>query len=155
MWFVLADDFLAYAGEVEGLPQPDSKNPVVVSQGLRSCDCLELFLCEPNSPRYQEFNLGPDGKWWTCAFSDIRVREALQPLSAKAETFAEIRPDSWRAAFRLPLSELLINFDPGHVRYNLSAIVGPPEAQSFPSLADIAVQEPDFHQPRYFVLWEK
>src|ERR1035437_8909657 len=37
-------------------------------------DVAELFLADPVSGRYFEFNLAPNSAWWCCEFTAPRVR---------------------------------------------------------------------------------
>jgi len=43
-------------------------------EGLWEGDVIELFLLNPQTGFYVEFNLGPRGGWWHCAFNFPRKR---------------------------------------------------------------------------------
>ena len=152
MWFMRTPEYLMYAGEVEGVPEFDTGYETgQFVEGLWTQNCLELFIAEQGSSRYQEFNLAPGGAWWTCSFSDVRQREAQQRKPSGVVTLQQREAGFWRAALRVPLSELAVRLTPDETRFNLTAIVGSQSAQSFRSFADIKTSKPDFHQPKFFV----
>lgn len=115
-------------------------------------DAAELFLADPASGRYFEFNLAPNGAWWSCEFTAPRVRaEEVDIAMPEVATFAELAPDgSWVAAMALPLDLLKARLDFGHeTRANVAMILGSP-AQRFLSAVNLGGTEPDFHQPSEF-----
>jgi hypothetical protein len=115
-------------------------------------DVAELFLADPRSGRYFEFNLAPNGAWWSCEFTAPRVRAEPGDIAfPEAATFAELGPDgSWVAALSLPrdLLEARLGFGDA-TRMNVTFILGSPE-QRFLSAADLGPGEPDFHRPDRF-----
>lgn len=115
-------------------------------------DVAELFLAAPASGRYFEFNLAPNGAWWTCEFTAARVRaEAEEIAMPEVATFSEIAADgSWLAAMAIPLDLLRARLDFGpETQLNVTMILESP-AQKFISANDLGVGEPDFHQPQRF-----
>lgn len=115
-------------------------------------DVAELFLADPVSGRYFEFNLAPNGAWWTCEFTAARVREeAVEIAMPEVATFAEISADgAWLAAMAIPLDLLRARLDFGPAtRMNVAMILESP-AQRFVSAVDLGGGEPDFHQPQRF-----
>jgi len=115
-------------------------------------DVAELFLADPGSGRYFEFNLAPNGAWWTCEFTAPRVRaEEVDIAMPEVATFAELAPDgSWVAALAVPLDLLRARLDFGPTtRVNVTFILETPR-QRFLSAADLGVAEPDFHRPDRF-----
>lgn len=115
-------------------------------------DVAELFLLEELTGRYFEFNLAPNGAWWTCEFKAPRIREdELEIAMPEVATFSEIAPDgSWVAAMAIPLDllEARLGFGP-NTRANVTMILESPN-QKFLSAADMGPGEPDFHQPAKF-----
>lgn len=115
-------------------------------------DVAELFLADPRSGRYFEFNLAPNGAWWNCEFTAPRMRasEADVPMPDVA-TFADLAADgSWLAAMALPLDLLEARVDFGSAtRANVTFIVDSP-AQRFLTAAKLGEGEPDYHQPERF-----
>ncbi len=115
-------------------------------------DVAELFLADPASGRYFEFNLSPNGAWWSCEFTGPRVRaEAVEIAMPEVATFSEISPDgSWLTAMALPLDLLQarLNFGPA-TRANVAMILESPN-QKFLSAAPLGLDEPDFHQSERF-----
>lgn len=115
-------------------------------------DVAELFLADPASGRYFEFNLAPNGAWWTCEFTAPRVRaEEMDIAMPDIATFSEMAPDgSWVAAMAIPLDLLKARLDFGTgTRVNVTMILETP-AQKFVSAANLGDGPPDFHQPAKF-----
>lgn len=115
-------------------------------------DVAELFLADPRSGRYFEFNLAPNGAWWSCEFIAPRVRaDEVDIPFLEARTFAELAPDgSWVAALALPLDLLRARLDFGpSTCANVTFILESP-APKFLSAAKLSDGEPDFHLPQAF-----
>ena len=115
-------------------------------------DLAELFLADPVSGRYFEFNLAPNGAWWCCEFSAPRTRvEELDIAMPEVATFSDMAADgSWLAAIAMPLDLLRARLDFGpHTRANVTMIIESPQ-QKFLSAADLGGGPPDFHQPQRF-----
>ncbi len=112
-------------------------------------DVAELFLADPVSGRYFEFNLSPNGAWWNCEFTAPRQRayEEDQPMPDVA-AFAELAADgSWMAALALPLDLLAARLDFGpRTRANVTFILESP-AQRFLTAAPLGGGDPDYHRP--------
>jgi len=128
--------------------------PGVFQAELWKYDVAELFLSDPVSGRYFEFNLTPNGAWWSCEFTAPRVRaEALDIPMPGVETFAEMAPDgAWLAAMAIPLDLLEARIDFGsQTRANVTLVIGAPDSK-FVSAVDLGQGEPDFHQPQRFAL---
>lgn len=130
---------------------PDAR-PGGFLAGLWQHDVAELFLADPESGRYLEINLAPNGAWWTCEFTAPRVRaDEVDIAMPDVATFSELAADgTWVAAMSLPLDLLRarIRFG-GTTLANVTMILGTP-AQRFLSASDMGPGEPDFHQPGRF-----
>lgn len=113
-------------------------------------DVAEFFLTDPTTGRYVEFNLSPNGAWWSQSFSAPRVPDG-QGLVPGVETFAELAPDGgWVAAMAIPRGFLESELKFGDSsRLNVCFILGSPE-QRFLSAANLGGGEPDFHRPERF-----
>lgn len=115
-------------------------------------DVAELFLGHPTSGRYFEFNLAPNGAWWSCEFTAPRVRaEEVDIAFPEVATFAELAPNGgWVAAMSIPRDLLEARLDFGNgTRMNVSFILGSPQ-QRFLSAVNLGEGEPDFHRPDKF-----
>jgi hypothetical protein len=115
-------------------------------------DVAELFLADPVSGRYFEFNLAPNGAWWSCEFTAPRVREEeMDIVMPEVATFSDMAPDgAWVVAMAIPLDLLKARLDFGpKSRANVTMILGSPE-QKFLSAADLGDGVPDFHLPQKF-----
>jgi len=144
LWFVAGHQEPA---NVHPLARPGEFQPE-----LWKYDVAEFFLLDASTGKYLEFNLAPNGAWWSSVFAAPRVRESEEdkafPGVAK---FAELAPDgSWIAAAALELRHLReqLHFGDGS-RMNVSFIVNSPEQKSA-SATDLGTGEPDFHQPDKF-----
>lgn len=136
--------------------QPALLHPMARPGGFQAelwqYDVAELFLAHPASGRYFEFNLAPNGAWWTCEFTAPRIRaEVAEIAMPDVATFAELAPDgSWLAAMAVPLDLLRARLDFGPTTgVNVTMILGSPQ-QRFFSAAALGPGEPDFHQPQRF-----
>jgi hypothetical protein len=115
-------------------------------------DVAEFFLSHPASGRYLEFNLAPNGAWWSAEFTAPRVRADKAEVQVPGvKTFSEIAPDgTWVAAASIPLDILKARFDFGpESRMNVTFIVDSP-AQKFLSAVPAPDGVPDFHRPDVF-----
>lgn len=115
-------------------------------------DVAELFIADPASGRYFEFNLAPNGAWWSCEFTAPRVRaEEVEIAMPEVATFADMSPDgSWLAAMAIPLDLLKARLNFGEEsKANVAMILNSP-AQKFLSAADLGMGGPDFHRPQMF-----
>lgn len=115
-------------------------------------DVAELFLGHAKSGRYFEFNLAPNGAWWTCEFTAPRVREEEADIvMPEVATFADVAPDgAWMVAMAIPLDLLRARLDFGpETLGNVTMILNSPE-QKFLSATKLPGEEPDFHQPSAF-----
>ena len=126
--------------------------PGIFQAELWRHDVAELFLADPVSGRYFEFNLAPNGAWWSCEFSAPRVRaEETDIVMPEVATFSDMAPDgAWLAAMAIPLDLLRARLDFGpRTRANVTMILGSP-AQKFITAANLGGGEPDFHLPQRF-----
>ncbi len=115
-------------------------------------DVAELFLSDPVSGRYFEFNLSPNGAWWTCEFTGPRLRaDAVDIAMPEVATFSELSADgSWLAAMAIPLDLLRARLDFGaETRINVTMTLESPQ-QRFLSANPLGGGAPDFHQPECF-----
>jgi|GEM_PF-397666 len=115
-------------------------------------DVAELFLADPHSGRYFEFNLAPNGAWWSCEFTAPRVRAEVTDLAMpEVATFSELAEDgSWVAALALPLDLLRARLDFGPAtKANVTFILETPR-QRFLTATKLESAAADFHQPEHF-----
>jgi hypothetical protein len=126
--------------------------PGIFQAELWRYDVAELFLADPASGRYFEFNLAPNGAWWSCEFTEPRVRaEETDIVMPEVATFADLAADgSWVAAMALPLDLLKARLGFGaETRANVTMTLCSPD-QRFVTAADLGGAEPDFHRPDRF-----
>ncbi len=126
--------------------------PCQFAEALWRYDVAELFIKDAHSDRYLEFNLAPNGAWWSAEFTGPRVRADNEDIPiVGVRTYAKISGDGcWQAAASIPLSFLESDFSFGQgSRINVTFIVDSPE-QKFLSVAALRGAKPDFHQPHCF-----
>lgn len=120
--------------------------------GLWHYDVAELFIADPVSGRYFEFNLAPNGAWWSCEFTAARMRaEETDIAMPEIATFSDMAPDgAWVAAMAIPLDLLRarLDFSPFSA-INVAMILGFP-GRIFLTATDLGGGEPDFHLPTHF-----
>lgn len=142
--------FVAHHGHPASLHP--AAQPSRFQAGLWEHDVAELFIADPLSGRYFEFNLAPNGAWWSCEFTAARVRaEPTDIVMPEVETFSELAPDGgWFAALAIPLDLLKARLDFGaHSRINVTMILASPN-QKFLTAGALSGDAPDFHQPQQF-----
>ncbi len=155
MMFSLAEDgkrlwFLA-AGKSPAKIHPQARPGAFLAE-LWRYDCAELFLADPVSGRYVEFNLAANGAWWSAEFLAPRERADRMDIAfPEVATFAELSPDGgWMSAMAIPLDLLKARLNwSDSSRVNVTFIVNSPEPQ-FLTASRLPGEEPDFHQPAYF-----
>ena len=115
-------------------------------EGLWLEDVAEFFIKSDSTGRYQEFNLGPDGRWWSACFSSYRKREELDCNMPGVETFSWKGEGMVNFGISVPRKELKVDiaFSAGSVM-NVTAIVNTP-SQEFLIWSPPPVEEPDFHR---------
>lgn len=127
--------------------------PGSFTEGLWEHDVAELFLADPTSGIYLEFNLAPNGAWWAAKFTAPRVRAEKQPdfPSTVTSHWDDVSDREWCAAIRVPLTllEKEIRFG-AETTANATAILNSPH-HTFHSAHKLPGAEPDFHQPASFV----
>ena len=129
-----------------GSSHPQSQ-PSQFTEELWHYDVAEAFFLEPESGRYLEVNLAPNGAWWACWHSGPRIREKQQPAFDSVVAQGESHPDRWQAHIFLP-QNLFSSMKT--LRFNITFILNSP-AQTFHSLAKLPGEQPDFHQPDSFL----
>lgn len=120
-------------------------------EGLWQHDCAELFLLHPGTGHYMEFNLAPNGGWWSCLFEAPRRQAMIENLPLPG-VFAEGLEGiaHWEARLRIPLASLpeSIGSDPMVWRGNATFCLGNAPRQKFATFAAPAPGLPDFHRPQ-------
>jgi hypothetical protein len=126
--------------------------PGMFQAGLWHYDVAEFFLADPVSGRYFEFNLAPNGAWWSCEFTAPRVRaEEIDIAMPEVATFSDMAADgAWLVAMCIPLDLLKARLDFGTgTKANVTMILESPQ-QRFVSAVNLGGGDPDFHQPGKF-----
>jgi hypothetical protein len=155
MMFSLAEDeqrlWFVAAGKSPAKIHPQARPGAFVAE-LWRYDCAELFLADPVSGRYFEFNLAANGAWWSAEFLAPRQRaESIDIAFPEVATYAELSPDGgWMSAIAIPVDLLKARLGwSDSSLINVTFIVNSPEQQCL-TAARLPGEEPDFHQPAHF-----
>jgi hypothetical protein len=155
LMFSLAEDdhrlWWIAAGKTPAKLHPQARPGAFLAE-LWRFDCAELFLADPVSGRYFEFNLAANGAWWSAEFTAPRQRaESTDIAFPEVATFAELSPDGgWMSAMALPLDLLKARLQWSESSLiNVTFIVNSPD-QQFVSATRLPGDDPDFHQPKHF-----
>ena len=150
-YFILMCDrkyfYFAAGREVKPMTHPKATTGHYQEE-LWKYEVAEFFIAEPESQTYLEFNLSPDGAWWSCRFGKPRQALATEPQALRGvKTFSRLTESQWSAVAKIPLSEL---GDISEKRLNVCFITDH-RAQKFYTLAAPEGEAPDFHQPDGFL----
>jgi hypothetical protein len=127
-----------------------SVKPGSFHEGLWEKDVAEIFICEDEGTRYQEFNLAPSGAWWTQPFSHYRIRESgyLPPKTIK--TFTSISEIGWEGLLIVPRASLSVACTFSETsRVNVACIIHDPDPV-YLSWAYDPNRDPDYHTTGLF-----
>ena len=130
------------AGNVGEVSLPDGLDQSQRMDGLWQNTCFELFLGEPRTERYSEFNFSPSGNW--AAYSFDHYRNGMDPLALaqSPEIYMDFSDThmALEVTFGLPDIWMREEFDAG-----LSAVIEMQDGEkSLWALAHPAAN-PDFH----------
>lgn len=120
-------------------------------EGLWQHDCAELFLLNPGNGHYLEFNIGPNGAWWSCLFEAPRCHALMENLALPGVTGEGVEGIAhWEARLRVPMTAIpeIIGSDPSRWQGNATFCLGNDPRQKFATFAPPASEQPDFHRPR-------
>lgn len=120
-------------------------------EGLWKYDCGELWLHDTTSGRYIEFNLAPNGAWWSCVFESARKRDS-ECKSPRCITGGTVEEGFWQSSLSVTYAEIarcLGNTE--GLRGNVTLVVGGCPDLEVPldnlhSIAPLAAV--DFHRPQ-------
>ena len=142
--------FLAEAHFGPGIAHPESRAGEFTPE-LWKYDVSEFFLSDPSSGRYLEFNLAPNGAWWSCGFSGPRQPATGEPSAIPGvRTASRQESNFWQVHASLPLQWLEDHYHWGEAsRLNATMIVNSPD-QLFLTAGPSQSGAPDFHRPDAF-----
>ncbi len=132
---------------------PALLHPEAVEGGFQELlwryDTAEFFIATAEGDRYMEFNLAPNGAWWSAAFTGPRVVNAAVPAVPEGvQARGQATADGWFAEAQIPLAYLrLMGIDPATTpcRLAAAAILNSPE-QLFLTTSTDTSGHPDFHR---------
>lgn len=147
--------FLASESGTPGMSHPESRQGFYQPE-LWKYDVAEFFLKSTNGARYLEFNLAPNGAWWSSAFNAPRTASPGEPKPIPAVlTSAHQTENGWQVMASLPLDWLKENYGFGDkTTLNATFILNSPD-QVFLTAGDLGSGEPDFHRPDHFASIEQ
>lgn len=152
------------------------------ADGLWQSTCFELFLLDPQSGAYREFNFAPSGQWAAYSFDSYRV--GMRPMDVMPPNIISTDPDQFALAMEARMRALGLDEESIHkltkasppmaetVQFALSAGIEDPSladdrrwvaglsavieeadgTKSYWALAHPDPEKPDFHHPGGFVL---
>lgn len=118
-------------------------------EGLWEYDLAELFICEENSPRYLEVNLGPQAAWWSCLFKSYRERSGAPSALKEAHTISEITETGWNAGILIPRASFPFLVRDQGFRANVTFIIDDNGPVYF-SASKLTSEAPDYHVAEQF-----
>lgn len=146
--FSIEEDALVFrAWQDAAVSLPPYAVPGAFTEKLWMYDVAEFFIAAADGSRYMEFNLCPNGAWWACVFGAPRAADPAFAAPKGVTTTGAATPAGWRAAARIPLSELAaMGIEPQHCRLAATAILNSPDYLFLTTAEDVS-GEPDFHRP--------
>lgn len=130
---------------------PDSK-PGQFTPELWKYDVAELFIANPETGEYLEFNLTANGAWWASKFASVRQPSSVQPgFTGMIRSHHDLAGgQQFVAGLRIPLIFLKKEIDfSASTTANITIIRDTP-SQRYLSACKLPGRQPDFHQPQYF-----
>ncbi len=119
-------------------------------EGLWNGDAAELFLLDPATARYLEFNLSPEEEWWCCAFSGYRKGRMPFP-EAGIRTSCSVEADGWSGELIVPITALgRFSINPTKMKAHVAAVAGPGADRRYLSSNPLVRIAPDFHRLETF-----
>lgn len=144
LWFIASHSKQPYI-------HPEAK-PGAFQPELWQYDVAEFFLLDEDNGNYLEFNLAPNGAWWSCEFAAQRQPASNKnlPLDGVQTYSSDIDEGGWLVAASIPLDILKSKFNFGDKsKMNVTFIINSP-SQQFYSAAKLSATTPDFHLPKDF-----
>ncbi len=129
-----------------------SASPGLFTPELWKYDVAELFLANPSTGEYLEFNLTANGAWWASKFSSIRKPTAQQPDFTSHIRSHQDLSDTHHSVvgLQVPLKFLKKEIDFGlATAANITVICDSP-SHRYLSASKLPGAQPDFHQPTNF-----
>ncbi len=131
-----------YLAAAEMEPKCSSHACGAFVEGLWEQDVAELFIREPDSTHYQEWNVSPTGAWWSQRLTNARITEPKFAPDAATETQVLEMPAGWGIWLKIPHTQPLSR----GARINVTMIVtGKDGDRRFLSCCPNPDIEPDFH----------
>lgn len=115
-------------------------------------DVAELFLANPATGEYLEFNLTSNGAWWASKFSSVRKPSAQQPdFTAHIHSHHDLSSAKLAVVgLQIPLNFLKKEIDFGVTTAANITIIRDSPSQRYLSASKLPGAQPDFHQPTNF-----
>ncbi|MES2982742.1 MAG: hypothetical protein V4727_10545 [Verrucomicrobiota bacterium] len=128
-------------------------SPSQFTPELWKYDVAELFLANPATGEYLEFNLTSNGAWWASKFSSVRKPSAEQPdFTTHIHSHHDLASaDLCVAGLEIPLNFLKKEIDFGVITAANITIISDTPSQRYLSASKLPGAQPDFHQPINFL----
>lgn len=128
--------------------QPNHQSGHLV-KGLWQFDVAELFFLDKETGRYQEFNFGPQGAYWSAVFSSYRQLEIEIPFKPISWCACHLEQE-WEIQFRLSLDDISVGkIGSPNLLMNVCSILYNTEP-IYLSYGTPQTTKPNFHKPETF-----
>jgi hypothetical protein len=131
---------------------PDS-SPGQFTPELWKYDVAELFLANPTTGEYLEFNLTSNGAWWASKFSSPRFASPKQPhFTSEIRSCHDLTgKDHSVVALKIPIKFLKMEMDFSEAFVGNITMIRDSPSQRYLSAFKLPGAQPDFHQPQHFL----
>lgn len=153
--FTLAQDeeslwFISVCSYTAGI-HPNA-SPGQFTPELWKYDVAELFLANPTTGQYLEFNLTSNSAWWASKFSSVRVPFKEQPdfTTMIRSHHNLVGSHQCLVSLEIPLNFLKEEIDFGTTTSANITFIRDSPSQLYLSASKLPGDAPDFHQPFYF-----
>lgn len=143
------DFYFSVSRQTKAVIHPDAQ-PGEFQSELWKYDVAEFFIApeDRSATEYLEFNLAPNGSWWSCFFKQPRVPAQCKPLQG-VRTEALLDEEKWSVQAAIPRNQIPW-LGSARCLLNAAFILDSPE-QRFLTVADLGNGAPDFHRPQDFL----
>ncbi len=127
-------------------------NPGQFTAELWKYDVAELFLANPATGEYLEFNLTSNGAWWASKFSSVREPAGTQPFFTE---HIQSHHESSELDQRVVGLEISLDFLKREIDFSVKTSANTTFIRESPSprylsASKLSGDKPDFHQPSCF-----
>lgn len=144
--------YLFFAASIPYAPGYSNSTAAMFTEELWKHDVAECFIKDDEGPGYQEFNIAPNGAWWTAHFNSYRKSNHSYTFNTDLVRVVSAAESSrWLAAIQFPRTQLGVKTEFGtRSKAAVSAIIGH-DPRLFLTAATPSSKQPDFHALDHFL----